>query len=709
MLNIVNKIKINGSVLDLKIAKDRVIVVDNIYYLYLLDAHKLQFVKTVTVSKKHEEWHKYTKSFSISSDAYANVPLFKTSKSVILNCKDGVERVSTITWHKSDLSASSFSEDGEYFASGGEDGKTVIYQKPSFNMLTLLPPKPDYISNITFSNDSKFIAASSFDKSTTVFDLERNQELGEFIVDDIVEKSLFFDNNKKLFFVCKDGKSGIYGVEEGKVLSLGLLHKSWLTFCALSFNENYALCGGKENMLFLVRLSDNKLIQAIKVDHYGVSYIRFYKKRLFVGYVDGIVEIIDCDKFNDELEIALKVNDFTKAKELTKKNIFLSINNQLIETLDKAWEESLRKIIDLIAKNKIEEALAVATPFLDDPVKNEEFTHYMSQKDYVGEFLEAIEEKNIVGAYELAQKHPEIKKLSAFEELEEYWIKLFNTAKKLLASNPTLNLNKATEILKVFAQIKSKKDQILTLLRNSDKYIAADQALKERNFALYFRLGEQFPFLKETDTYKKTMLVGEQLIERISVFEGKEEFRKAIEFGKVLANMAPFKHLAIERIRFIERKISFLEAFKEKDYVKAYAIVEASSDLKALPQFSDLLDLFKECSHKALDCAFLGDPKGAYSSLEEYHNVTYWKDKIGSIMKIAYLNEIKNATSNYQDDDIDWVRTFNFYIDRYGKDDEIERISQEIKKSFVLDSINDKGDVAGYLKHEYVDTILVFL
>ena len=42
--------------------------------------------------------------------------------------------------------------------------------------------------------------------------------------------------------------------------------------------------------------------------------------------------------------------------------------------------------------------------FIDDPTRNEEFTHYMSQRDSVGQFLEAMEEKNIQGAYELADK-----------------------------------------------------------------------------------------------------------------------------------------------------------------------------------------------------------------------------------------------------------------------------------------------------------------
>ncbi len=708
MLNIVNKIKLNGSVLDLKVSKDTIIAVDNLYYVYILDSKRYQFTKTTSLSKTHEHWHRYANSFAVSFNNLANIPLLRTSKSIIIECKDKISKKVVLNWHKTDLSSAMFSDDSRFFATGGEDGKTVIYSLPTFNILTALNPKPDYISNINFSSDSKLIAISAFDKSTTVFDLERNFEVCEFNAHDIVEKCDFFDKNNKLFFVCKDGKSGVFDIENKKLQSMEKISNIWLTAMTLTNDKRYALCGGKDDLLYFIRLEDNKLLYTEKVNHIGISYLRIFDKRLFVGYIDGVVEIIDCDKYLDELEVVLKVDNFHEAREIAEKNVFLKIHPELTDRLASSWSSVLKNVIDLIAKNKIDEAIKEATPFIDDPVRNEEFSHYMSQRDNVGQFLDAVEDKNIIEAYALAEKYPEIKKLRAFDELEEYWQKMFSTAKKLLSMNPNLNVNKATEILKPFATIRSKKELVLTLLRNSDKYFQADQALKSRNFVEYFRLAERFPFLKETDIYKKTLMIGEQLVDKVSILEGRGDYEKAIEFGKILSNMAPFKKVAISRIRFIERKVSFLEAFKNKDIIKAYSLIESASDLKGLPEFSELVKLFQERSEKALNHAFAGYPKDAYSALEEYHRVDYWADKIGSIMKIAYLNEIKHALETYDDGDIDWAKTLSYYVDRYSKDDEIEKICEDGGIKYVLDNIGDSGDSNGYQKLEYIDTILAF-
>lgn len=705
MLYIANKFKVNGSVLEIEEIKDTIVVVDNLYYVYVLNKTHLNFEKSINVTKNHEPFHRYAKSISISKDGYLSIPLTKTSKAAILKLENNLHKKNIISWHKADLSFSVFSKDCTLLATGGEDGKTNIFSLPTFNLITSIFPRPDYISCATFSNDSKLIAIASFNKQINIFDIERNIDFAEFDTPDVVEDMLFFDENKKLFYVCKDGLTGTYNLETKSIISQNKIIDAWFT-TAMLLNDNFALVGTKDKFISIIRLSDNKSIYTLTMPRMGITKIKKIDGKMYVGYIDGTVDIIDEMKYFDELEVYLKVNDYKKAKEVTEKNILLRTHPEYIKKMDEGWKDALQKAIDFIAKNKIDSAIEVVSPFIDDPAKNEEFSFYMSQKDYVNRFLDAVESKNLQEAYAIAEQYKDIKKLAIYENLENYWQKVFETSKKLLAANPQLNLTKAQELLKPFANVKQKKDLVYTLLRNTDKYLLADKALKDKDFVEYFRLTEKFPFLKDTEIYKKSLLIGEQLLDKISILEVQRDFQKALEFAKVLSSMSPFKLAATEKTKGIEKKINFLDAYKKKDIQKAFYLIESSPELKALPEFVELNEAFNKIAQKAYDFAFAGDAANALKILNDYLPIKYWSEKIGAIMKTAYLNEIKNFAASEEANKADWSKTLIDFIERFGKNDEIEKICEITGLKKYLDAINSKGNIMGYKKLNYLATII---
>lgn len=706
MINIANRIKVNGSVLAVQQTGRFVVVVDNLYNLYLLDKEKLQFVKTLNITKNHTPWHRYGRGMAISKDDFLNVALTKSPKSIVLQIVDGVKKLTILNWHKADISVSRFSPDGKMLSTGGEDGKTILYSLPSFDMAMSLFPRPDYISNIMFSDDSHLIASSCFDSSVHVFDIERSSDIAEFMAPDVVEDGAFFDEKRKLFFICKDGSTGVFDFESNEIVTQSNHFNEWLTACCVTKSRQFAIVSGKGEHLYVVRLRDNARIMTIKMEHVGATHLEFITpEKLFVCYIDGVVEIIDFERYADEMEVHLKVNDYAKAKGVIEKNEFLRLYPTYNDKLDEAWKAVLKQAIDLLAKNQPQGAMKLVEIFIEDPARNEEFTYYMAQRENIARFLEAMEVNDILEAYNIAENDPDVRKLSAYDKLEEYWLKVFATAKKLLQSNPGLNKGKAEEILKPFAQVRSKKSLVTTLLNNSEKYTEADHYLKERNFSAYFNLAEKFSFLKETEVYKKTLTIGEQFLEKMSQLENAKNFQKALEVGKILTTLIPFRKMAMERSKLIEKKMAFLEAYEKKDVQLAYHLIEGAPDLKSLPEFIALNERFKELSEEAYKKAFSGFSKEALDQLSDYLEVAYWEDKIASIMNVAYLNEIRNCSEAIKEA-TDWGKTLSYYIDRFGKNDELEKVCGMKGLKEHLGNIDSKGDPSGYRHCSYLTTIL---
>ena len=86
--------------------------------------------------------------------------------------------------------------------------------------------------------------------------------------------------------------------------------------------------------------------------------------------------------------------------------------------------------------------------------------------------------------------------------------------------------------------------------------------------------------------------------------------------------------------------------------------------------------------------------------------VHYWVDKIGSLLKTAYLSQIQQ---NLQSADVNWVITIKRYFERFGKSIELVRLLQEHPAKEILDEFEGDGEGDGYRRYGFVDTIVIYL
>ncbi|MDD6055548.1 MAG: hypothetical protein SOW25_01570 [Helicobacter sp.] len=695
---------LQGSVLKVTQAKDSTLCVDSNYHLVQV-SQDLNINKTVQVAKNLESPHRYSHAFGISPYSFFCVPIFKENKVIILDFKDSTPKpIATLSDHDGDIESSAFSNDGRIFATGGQDGRVFFYDGHSFLPIDSLLARSDYISNIRFSKSGEFVAISGFDKFTMIFDLLRHKIAFNFVTNDVVEDSYFFSDDEKLILVCRNFSSVIFSLSDGKIISTEYPFAFWPTSIAVDSEENYALVGTRSDTLYVLSLRDNARVMEIKNEHAGVASLCFSYERLYIGSIDGELVIIDYNEGREELESSLNNKDYKAAREAINKNVFLSIH-PLTKIFDEVWPEILQKAIDLLNKNEIEEAIELTAPFVVNESKKREFDFYLAQKDGVKTFLELIEKKDYTKAYEMLKTTKFLVKTQSYEKLENIWNKAFFNAKKLLIENANINKRLAEQTLAPFMNT-PKKELITQLLRNCDVFDKAEALIKKQNFKEYFSLTFQFSFLRDTDLYKKVLLVGEKMLSNLLELEKQFKYDEAKKIAETLLVFPPLKRAANERIVLIGQKESLLIAIDASDVKKVYSLVDEIESLRSMQQFKDFTKEFLKCYESAKPYAYAGNAKHAIVLFGVYMEINYWVDKIGSLLKVAYLKQIENALN---EQDVNWIITLKRYFERYGKSIELVKLLQNHQAKSILDEFEGEGEGDGYRRFGFVDSIVIYL
>jgi hypothetical protein len=260
------------------------------------------------------------------------------------------------------------------------------------------------------------------------------------------------------------------------------------------------------------------------------------------------------------------------------------------------------------------------------------------------------------------------------------------------------------QILKPFTLINHKKTKVYNLINNASKFIEADQAVKIKDFKRYYALTETFPFLKDTDLYEKVKLFGQSMFIKMSEHEQKQEYKNALSVARTLQHFVPFSEDVVEKVKMIKGKVRFLNAVVEKNERDAYEQVEKNPELKILPQFLDLLDKFKTVLDRANQDSFQGYPEKVLQTFENYMEISYWSEKIASVIKVAYINEMKDKAKSKE---VNWKETLNEYVRRFGIDSEIEQLTKMINQSHILKDFKDAADPKGYMRYDFLPTIII--
>jgi hypothetical protein len=705
MIDIKSSIQLNNSILSIEISKDYILVVDNNYYIYFINKENFEVKKNLQITSKPKPLHIYSKASSVSSKGIFNVSLFEQRKSFVITTAKEIKRKATIDNHHKDLEVTTFTPNSLIMVTGGADGNVFLHDLKYMKTMGSLEIKPDFISSLNFSDDGVFLFSSSYDKSGTIFNIDTNKKVIDINFPDVVEDAKFFDSNKKVFVVCRNGASIIYNIKNQSIESSKNLITQWPSRTVITKQGDYALVSTRSKHLYAIRLEDNTKTIDVELENDGITTLKFFETFLIVGYINGKIDIINFSIKEEELAQKLKAKDYRAVKAIFDKNIFLK-THPLAKKFDEAWPSVLEKVIQLISAKQIEKAIYLAEPFLDDEKRNSEFNFQMANEKQVISLMKYMEEKKYVEAFQLCDKYAYLKKLKVYDDLERYWNAIFTKARKLLEENPQFNKQKAYDLLKPFMRIESKKEVADQMIRNAPVFIKAEELAKEKKFYSYYTLTNKYEFLKDTALYEKINALGERIYGQVLQLEQSRDFARAAQMLQTLAQFTPYKKEMKDIQDSIKYKSTFISAIQDDNLVKAYHVLDQYEDVKILPEYEKLSRMFKQAQEVAKKKAYLGLPKETISALDDYLNFPYTVSKAASIVKIAYINEIDKNMSREMS--VNWNATIRQYMDLFGRDGDLVYVCNKIPTAkSILDSIEEKGNPEGYLNSDFVDTIIV--
>jgi len=695
----------NSAPVFVKHSRDNIDMIDNNYTHFNIDKTNYE-VQKKTAIQKGITGHEYTKVFDISNDSLHAYPKNSTKSLIFVKNDNGLKVVSNKKLAES-TAIVKFSNNSKILIIGSENGDLWLFDVGLDKIIYTLSPRSDEISSIVFSNDDKLVAIASYDKKIEIYNTTNWHLDCTFELDSVSEDMVFSNDNQYLHTVQRDGNIVAFDLSEESLLYKNNLGEHWLSVIKTYKSNRYAMVGSRDKVFMIVELNTGKVIKKLSLQNQGLNSVDFSEQSLLMAFADGSMLIGDMLKNRDEALVAIKMEDYKKAKRLIDSNILLYLDGS-IDKLHENGKKVLEKIITLIELGKVEEAISEADPFLDDEEFSEQFSSYMSQCSEMAQFVKAIDAKNFTLAYKLADKYKYIKELKKYQQLEEYWYKCFNEAKNIIAKNPNDSAQKirAKGMLQNFLNVSSKQKSIKNLLENSTVFFQADTYVREKKFIQFFQLCEKYDFLEDTKVYNKVMSITQLLLTNINKAVQQKDYKNAILTARRLLSFMPVKEEAskyIKEIRVIEK---FNIAAQEKNLLSIFTLIHENKFLENLLEYKTIMKNFEKTNEYAKEHAISGNIEETFNTIDEYMYIDYLKDHIAFTVKLAYLNSVPLVS---QAKSINWKKTFENYIELYGKDQELKNIAIENGVLDIYESIEDNANCKGYKDKAFKERIVALI
>ena len=695
LLKIDYQLKLLDAVLSLSYDDDsHILLADNSYKIFFYSVKNRELILGKKVSKNPQSHHIYSKAIATSKQGFFLISEVGKHECVLYQINQGMlQLIDRAVWHKMDISASDFCSDSSLVATGGEDGRVYVYNTEGFKFYALCPVQSDYISCIRFDAKNTQLAFASYNCKLIIYNLKTFEVELEIETPSVCVDMLFYENDQKLFYICKEGQVVIFDLKK-RENQIQQLCDSWLHCCLLNQSQKYAIIAGRDNKLWIYSLYGFQDTIEIELPESGVSFLENVEGYLCVCFTDGKMIFIHQEYEKEEFLRLLDESKYIEAKKFAEKeNIFLKLEDKYSKVGEEQWREVKEQIVQLLYRNQIEEATRLAADFLDVPHIRAEFNQLLEQKQFLKSFLKAIEDGKYQKAYQIAQEKSSIRGTSAFFNLEEFFERLLETCKKMLAEDYENQIYRVKKLLQPFSEVPSKKERVQIILENYLQYESIAQAIKNQDHFTAFNLGQQYPFLKITKPYKIAFNFYKDMF--LSV---KSEATKGLNPDleskiEILGNLEYFRDEVLELKKLFEVQQEFIDSCKNQNYNQCYQILDQHPSLVSSSCYLEMENFILEIFKKATDLAQNGKTSETYDLLSQFFSLPRWKNRLDNIFQIAYIYEMKITH------DCDWEATLRQYCDAFGKNTEIYGLCESKGILNIYDRIlENQNKKDGYLK-----------
>ncbi len=664
----------------------------------------MELKKTQVLEKNQQARFPYDHSFAISNRGDLLISYAQYAKANLINLTTLPLVHETLHFHTFPIYTSCFSPHGELLAMGGEDGKVFLYDLQYKKCFSPFDKRPDYISNIEFSTNSRYITMSSFNNVTEIFDLEKHESIGHFSTSSTIECSVFTPS-LILYTVGRNGEVYAWNVQTQVLSKLNVEILGWPTQVIL-MGEDHLLIATRSNHITLYNHKMSQVVREILVTKSGITQMALRDSFLMICFVDGEIQIINTEAFVEEFSIHLHLKEYENAFLSIEKNIFL-VTLPIIELFHKGWSEQLEQAKSHLMKHELKEANKTILPFMfHQQYKTEWESHLFNARLYT-QFYVNVHSGNIIIAFKLAELYPFLLKTDEYNIIEAQWLKLYKKAKQLFRQNTIASIDEAKKQLEPYLQIPSKKDLIYKLEQNYSQFLDSDKLIRERDFKSYFLLVEKYPFLKLEEVFKKVLEIGDRTFVRMLMYEAEGELDEALKISTYLLDFIPMRPLVKEAIEVIESKKMLQKAILHEDIQKVYFLIDKHPEFAILPYFIEFHTLFLNLIAKAEPYATDGKIEILIKLLSDYLYIPYTQARVAALFRHAYIQELRYE-KKIGIRIVDWTMTLHLFCSYFGLHSDLLVYVDELELSSEIDNIDPFSYLAnGYSHQTYPLTMII--
>jgi hypothetical protein len=660
------------------VSKETLVCVEQNGSVSQLHSQNLRPLQTNEIYLLQEEQHRFSKSAAIAYNATSVFINEQTKKAVFTNPNNTLGRKAIELNHKGNVEVCKLSKDSMLFACGGSDGRTHLYQAPSYQLLGVTQPRPDYISAIAFSDCGKFMAIGGYDGLIIIHHSDTLDIITTITLNSPIEDITFTSNNC-VVAVAREGKMVHYEMRSNIRTVIKLTLDAWATRLCLSEDERFTLVGTRDNQLYILNTDTLDYIFTVSTTHSGVCSMLTYNSFIYLGYSDGHIGRIGALHEINTINALLEQKNFKKASDFIISRPW-SITYSSTIAFDSAWPISLERSLNQLQKGFTKSAEMLVRPFLFDPTKRQTFDQMFKNGKLLHTFNTLVEEKKYIDAFIYADKSSIVKFCSAYKKLESYWNKLIKYVLSLVAEDANFYKSKIETILKPYQQIRSKNQFVTNLIVNAATIEEANKAVKEKDYQHLFTLVQKHHFLKASGLFKQVALRTELLFEKVSQFLKLGDYDSALEILAYLKHNPELQDKVSEQIELIRKQIRIAHHLDNEELLQAANLLKLHPKLASTKEYHDTMYLFNEKVCEALVYAKKGLPSKAKTLLANFYDAGLFKGRIITVYELAYLEELKIAYSE-NPTGYNWKESVQHFYILFGSSIEIDKLAKVLKLS----------------------------
>ncbi|MDD2382750.1 MAG: hypothetical protein PHN18_01030 [Sulfurospirillaceae bacterium] len=695
MLPSSREIILHAAISRMNLANDNTLhVIDNNCNLHQIDLKSLSISKSVSLAQIYEQndFDYYKRPFALGKNK-AYISFSKQGWEYVLNISQRLNKASSFLYNGGNASVTKafFSEDDELLITGNEKGRTYVISADEGYIKAELPRSSDTITAVTISNEYKLAARASFTKNLVVYRIDSMKVVFKMKLPSVIERIRFLDQ-ETLLIITRDGKILKIDFENEKILQEKIVCENmWPSSMTLSHSKKFVYVSTRESMLYALHVNSLDTLFQLKLPYHGITAMVRSPQYFIIGFKTGEIIFYNHREFENEFLSAIQLKNIKEASILFQKNTFL-MSNRATKIIYDYWLEEKETITNLLSRGEIEKARTIAEPYLFHPKCQLEFAELELLQPELVALQRYIRSMSYAAAYELIAQRPALRKSTLYTSLDAIWKKALQKAQTLLSREPMANKEAAKDSLKLFWNIEEKQPIIDHMLLHSGIFTMAESCIRDKNFALYFKIAATNTFLEHTPLYHKVLNLGEKLQQQIITHIENKDYEHALSYSDMLSTFTPYFHQAqrlsevSKALMLVEHHISnnnLLEAVKlqEKyDLQTNYSLIHTLEDMKSTFQKQQFLLLESHQYSQIL------------TNLSPYMKISLCAGLIATIMKRFYITQFKDAHKRCNEA-IDWEKTFEIYLNLFTMDKWLVEFAKESEKTHILKNFQQNNEI----------------